>query len=425
MAGTLLRRVRLLDPLSQTDQITDVLMVDGVFQAISPELPEPSADVAILDATGKILAPGLVDLYSHSSEPGHESRESLADLMTGAIAGGFTRLGILPDTLPPLDSPGAIRHLLDLAGASSLALSPDLLPWAALTQGVEGQQMAELVELSQLRSLPIAGLGDGHPLHNPMLLQRLLEYVKPLNCPLALWPSEPALVGDGVARAGSLALMGGLPGSPVAAETAALATLLELVREIGTPVHLMRISTARSVEIIAQAKAEGLPITASTPWMNLLFSTKDVLSYDPNLRLEPPLGNSVDQEALIEGVKAGTVDAIAIDHSPYTYEEKTVPFQAAPPGVIGLEFAFSALWQHFVSSSTWTALELVQAMTLRPAMCLGLSPGHIAVGNPTEALLFDPNMSWTVNRSTLRSPALNTPFLNQVLRGKVIKVWRN
>ena len=423
MVSTLLQRVRLLDPSSQTDQVTDVLIVDGVFQAITPNLSASSANLDIIDATGKVLAPGLVDLYSYSSEPGNESRETLAELMTGAIAGGFTRLGILPHTVPALDHPGSIRHLLDLACELPTTPQPHLLPWAALTQGTQGVQMTELAELAKVRSLSLAGFADGYPLNNPVLLRRFLEYAKPLDCPIALWPCDLTLAGDGMARDGSLAFMGGLAGSPVAAETAALAALLELVREIGTPVHLMRISTGRSVELIAQAKAAGLPVTASTSWMHLLFSTQDVLSYDPNLRLMPPLGNPTDQAALIDGVKTGVIDAIAIDHRPYTYEEKTVAFQDAPPGVIGLELAFSALWQRFVASGEWNALELLQAMSLKPAQCLGIKAGHIAVGKPVEAFLFDPVMTWTVERGTLRSPAMNTPFWGRSLQGKVMQAW--
>ncbi|MEL6381094.1 MAG: dihydroorotase [Cyanobacteria bacterium J06626_18] len=424
MAGTLLRQVRLLDPSSLTDQVTDVLIADGVLQAIAPNLPNPANADAVdtLDATGKMLAPGLVDLYSHSSEPGNESRETLADLMAGAIAGGFTRVGILPNTIPALDTPGALRHLLD-RGHSSTAPQPYLMPWAALTHGTKGEQMTELAELAQVRSQALAGFADGHPISNPVLLRRLLEYAGPLGCPIALWPCDQALAGNGVMRDGAIALMGGLLSVPVAAETSALAGLLELVREIGTPIHLMRISTARSVELITQAKADGLPITASTTWLHLLFSTQDALSYDPNLRLEPPLGTPADQIALINGVKTGTIEAIAIEHSPYTYEEKTVAFQDAPPGAIGLELAFAALWQRFVASGEWTPLELLQAMSLRPAQHLGLNLPKLNPGNPIEAFLFDPNQTWIVEGSTLRSPAANTPFMGQSLQGQVIRTW--
>lgn len=423
MAGTLLRQVRVVDPVAQTDQVRDVLIRDDKLAAIAPTLNDLPDDVEVIDAMGKLLAPGLVDLYSQSSQPGNESRETLADFMAGAIAGGFTRVGILPMTVPALDHPGAIRHLLDLACELPVNPQPYLLPWAALTQGVQGEQMTELAELAQVRSLMLAGFADGQPLNRPVLLRRLLEYAKPLGCPIALWPCDRALTGQGVVREDALTLMGGLPGIPIAAETGALAALLELIHEIGTPAHLMRISTARSVELIAQAKAADLPITASTPWMHLLFSTEDVLSYDPNLRLAPPLGNPTDQAALVKGVKTGVIDAIAIDHSPYTYEEKTVAFQNAPPGAIGLQLAFAALWQRFVATDEWTALELLQAMSSRPAQCLGLETQGLAIGHPLQAFLFDPAMAWVVESNTLHTPAANTPFFKQTLTGKVLRVW--
>ena len=425
MVGTLLQQVRVINPASQTDQVQDVLIEGGRFRAIAPALSISPERVDVIDGGGKVLAPGLVDLYSHSSEPGHESRETLADLMAGAIGGGFTKVGILPDTVPALDNPGAIRRVVDLACELDQMPQPFLLPWAALTEGALGEQMTELAELASVKTVSIAGFADGQPIANHVLLRRLLEYTRSLNHPVALWPCDRALAGNGIAREGTLALMGGLPGTLVAAETAALTTILELVRELKTPVHLMRISTARGVELIDKGKAEGLPITASTTWMHLLFSTQDALSYDPTLRLEPPLGNPSDQAALIDGVKSGILDAIAIDHSPYTYEEKTVAFGDAPPGAIGLELAFTVLWQRFVATGAWTALELVQAMSARPARCLRLTAGTITERSPVEAFLFDPMPTWTVERTTMRSPALNTPFLHHPLQGKVTQTWNH
>jgi len=423
MAGTLLRQVRVIDPTTGTDQVQDVWMSGGRWSAIAPTLDVDPDNVNVIDGTGKVLAPGLVDLYSHSGEPGNESRETLADLMAGAIAGGFTRVGILPDTDPALDNPGALRRLVDLACDSDQLPQPLLLPWAALTQGAQGEQMTELAELASINTFAIAGLADGQPLTNRVLLRRLLEYTRSLNRPLALWPCDRTLAGNGIAREGSLALMGGLPGVLVAAETAALTTILELVRELETPVHLMRLSTARSVALIEQAKADGLPVTASTTWMHLLFSTQEALSYDPSLRLDPPLGNPADQEALIAGVQAGTIDAIAIDHTPYTYEEKTVAFGDAPPGAIGLELAFAALWQKFVEPGLWTAAELLRAMSDRPAQILQLPSPQIAERETVEAFLFDPTATWTVDAQTLRSPARNTPFYQRSLQGQVLQTW--
>ncbi len=421
MVGTLLQQVRMVDPVSQTDKVVDIWLNRGVVAAISPSLTIPSG-TTLMDGTGKVLFPGLVDLYSQSAEPGHEARETLVNFSQAAIAGGFTRVGVLPTTDPPLDNSSALGHVLDLAQKLP-APRPTLLPWAALTDGARGEQMTELATLAHTHPRPFAGFADGQPLQNLVLLRRLLEYARSLSCPIALWPCDLALAGNGVAREGPLALRGGLPGIPVTAETGALAMILELVREIKTPVHLMRISTARSVELIARAKQAGLPITASTTWLHLLFSTADTLRYDPNLRLNPPLGNPEDVASLAAGIKSGVIDAIAVDHTPYTYEEKTVAFGDAPPGAIGLSTAFSALWQRFVATQEWSALDLLQALVVRPARCLGITPPQIAVGQPIEACLFDPQKTWTVTAATLRSPACNSPLLHQTLTGQMLHVW--
>ena len=184
----------------------------------------------------------------------------------------------------------------------------------------------------------------------------------------------------------------------------------------------MRVSTARSVQLIQDAKARGLPITASTSWMHLLLDSKAVHSYDPNLRLEPPLGNPSDAAALRQGVQQGVLDAIAIDHTPYTYEEKTVAFAAAPPGAIGLELALPLLWQNLVETGEWSALELWRVLSTRPAECLQQIPSAIAPGKPAEITLFAPQLSWTVERQTLKSRSANTPWLGQELSGRVVQI---
>jgi dihydroorotase len=364
-----------------------------------------------------ILGPGLVDLYSHSGEPGFEDRETLRSLQQAAIAGGFTRLTLLPNTTPALDNPAGLAWLQD---KWQLQLPVQVRAWGALTVGAQGQQMTELAELA---AAGIVGFADGHPLASYELLRRLLEYLQPLQKPVALWPCDPKLVGNGVMREGAESIRFGLPGSPAIAETTAIAALLELVAAIGTPVHIMRVSTARSVELIQAAKGRGLSITASTTWMHLLLNSQAVQSYDPNLRLEPPLGNPADQAALIDGIRQGVLDAIAIDHTPYTYEEKTVAFAEAPPGAIGLELALPLLWQRFVASGEWTALELWQALSYNPAKCLQQPVVAVTPSQPAELALFNPNQPWVANGQSLKSLSTNTPWLGQELLGQIVQTW--
>lgn len=419
MTSELLHQVRVVDPVSNLDQVNDVLIVEGVIQAIAPHISEVPENTQIFDRPGLVLGPGLVDLYSHSGEPGFESRETLTSLLQSATAGGFTRLTLLPDTEPALDQPAGCEWM-----RSQLAQQPQPQPylnlWGALTLKLQGEQMTELAELA---AAGVVGFTDGKPLSDWVLVRRLLEYLGPLDKPIAVWPCDRQLRGNGVSREGFDATRLGLPGNPAIAETSALAALLECVAAIPTPVHLMRISTARSVELIRAAKQEGLPITASTTWMHLLLNSQSLESYDPNLRIEPPLGNPADQAALLTGLKEGTIDAIAIDHTPYTYEEKTVAFADAPPGAIGLELALPLLWQGLIAADEWNALSLWRSLSSNPARCLQQPPPRLEVGLPAELVLFDPNQSWTVSRETLKSRSSNTPWFHQALTGRVTRTW--
>lgn len=416
----LLRQVRVIDPSSQMDQIADVLVMDGIVTAIEDAIAEYPANATLYEGSGLILAPGLVDLYSHSGEPGFEERETLKSLMQAAAAGGFTRVTILPDTAPALDHLASLAWLHDQSQAiASSSSSPSLQPWAALTLELKGQQLTELAELATAN---IAGFADGKPLQLAMV-RRLLEYLHPFGKPVMLWAWDRAIAGNGVMREGTDSIQIGLPGIPAIAETAALSSLLECIEAIGTPVHLMRISTARGVELIRTAKERGLPITASTSWMHLLLNTQMIASYDPNLRLDPPLGTPADQAALIDAVQHGVIDAIAVDHTPYTYEEKTVPFAEAPPGAIGLELALPLLWHRFVESGLWTAIELWSALSTRPAICLQQPPPAIAINQPTEMVLFNPQQVWLAKPHSLKSSASNTPWLNQEIQGQTVKTW--
>ncbi len=424
MTSELLQQVRVIDPVSGIDRITDVLINDGLIGFVAENISDLPNDTHIKNCQGLVLGPGLVDLYSHSGEPGFEERESLLSLMQAASAGGFTRINILPDTSPSVDDPSVVAQLLqkskkhrDISPVPHFPL-PLVHVWGAITEKVIGKQMTELADLA---AAGVVGFTDGQPWENFALVRRVLEYLQPLGKPVAFYCCDPELKGNGVVREGLDAIRLGLPFIPASAETSAIAALLELASPIGIPIHIMRVSTARSVELIASAKASGVPVTASTTWMHLLLDTKAVKSYDPSLRLEPPLGNSQDLAALRQGVKTGAIDAIAIDHSPYTYEEKTVAFAEAPPGAIGFELALPFLWQYLVESGEWTAVELWRALSTRPAECLQQKPSAIAPGQQVEMILFDPQENWKVEKKNLYTLSTNTPWLGQQIQGRVIR----
>ncbi len=413
-----LQNVRLLDPVHTLDQVLDVWIEDGILKAVG-SLPSVPPETHVHNAQAWVLGPGLVDLYAHVGEPGHEPRETLGGLADAALAGGFTRVGLLPSTDPPLDSVEALGALQ--AKTKGIWPSPQWLPLAALTKGIQGQTLSELGELA---SSSIAGFCEDRPLPSLLMVQRILEYLQPYNKPLLLWAWDPNQVGDGLIYEGEESLRLGLKGIPMTAETSRVAGLIELVRRTPTPVHLMRISSARSVELLAQAQAEGLPITASVTWMHLLLSDQDIrrCDYHPALRLDPPLGSEANRQALVEGVQSGILTAIATDHQAHTFEEKSLPFGHAPAGAVGLEFALALLWDQLVQTGALSPLALWGSLSQGPLHCLGQTLVPIQ-SQPTQPLvLFDLEQTWIVDSQTVFSRPQSTSWWGHTLRGKVTEI---
>jgi dihydroorotase len=404
----LFKGVRILAPNTSSniaETFADVLINQDRQICLNPDQSQMSVETKIDERSGLVLGTGIIDLYSTSGEPGHESRETISELVNGAKNGGFATVGILPDTQPVIDDIAALEFWRNIQHKYGDILQP----WGAITKGLEGKQLTDMAELAK----SVIGFTDGKPLTNLLLVRRAMEYLKPLGKAIALFPQNTELASGGVIREGKWSLQYGMSGYPAAAETSALAALIELVRLTKANTHFMRISTAQSVELIAQAKNDGLPITASTTWLHLLNCDRDLVNYDPNLRLNPPLGSEADRLALITGIKSGVLDSIAIDHTPYTYEEKVVPFEVAPAGAIGLEFALSVLWQNLVATGLLTARELWQSLSTNPAKCLGIT-------TPKLSILFDPKLEWLVNDKAIASQSKNTSYMGRSLIGKVL-----
>ncbi len=400
----LFKQVRILDA-DATDKFADIFIDRDrqIYLDVEPnQIPE---NTNVDERSGLILGTGAIDLYSTSGEPGHESRETIAELVQASKNGGFSTVGILPNTQPAIDDIAALEFWRNV----QQKYGDRLQPWGAITKGLEGKQLTDMAELAE----SVIGFTDSKPIANLLLVRRAMEYIKPLGKPIALFPQNPDLAGSGVIREGKWSLQYGMTGYPAAAETSALAALIELVRLTKAPTHFMRISTAQSVELITQAKNDGLPITASTTWLHLCHCDRDLASYDPNLRLMPPLGSEGDRLALIAGIRSGAIDAIAIDHTPCAYEEKVVPFEVAPVGAIGLEFAIPVLWQSLVTTGLLTASELWKALSINPAKVLGLA-------QPQLATLFDPNWEWLVEAKAIASQSKNSSYIGRSLIGKVL-----
>jgi len=432
MTIELLRQIRLIDPVAGVDRVATVLLDRGRVVAIDPDPVEIPDAATIVPAEGQILGPGLVDLYSRSGEPGHESRETLASLAAAAIAGGFTQVALLPTTQPAIDQPAMVNALRE-RWATLPKPKPRLHLWGALTQGAKGEHMSELAELA---AAGVVGLSDGRPIGDRVLIQRLLDYAGPLGLPLMVSARSQGLAASGAVLEGVEALRLGLAGAPAAAESSAVATVLELLADRPTSLHLMRLGTARSLDFVQRAKERGCPVTASLSWLHLLCDTSHIdgrkalpgsdrpaSPYDPSLHLQPPLGNPADRAALIAAVKTGTIDAIAVDHAAYTYEEKTVAFAESPTGAIGLELALPLLWSVLVAGGELTALDLWRSLSQRPAELLGHGPQPIGPGSHQPLIRFDPAAAWAVEPAQLRSIAHNTPWLGHAITGRVVQVW--
>jgi dihydroorotase len=395
----LLEQIQILDLARSSfgDRTNLLITVDHQVE-LNPSVLPPQVET--FSADHLILGNGLVDLYSSCGEPGYELRETWHSLDMAARHGGFVQVGILP----PVNNLASVELIRQQAPAS-------LKPWAAITKNRLGLEMNDLAELSA----HVCGFTDAMPFSHLGFLRRAMEYLQPFNKPLLLWAYNLELAAKGVMREGEWSLSYGLAGVPAIAETSAIAALIELIDLTRTPVHLIRLSTARSVELITEAQARGLPITASVSWHHLLHEAIAVADYNPNLRFTPPLGNKSDREALIAGIKSGIIGAIAIDHTPYTYEEKMVAFEQSPPGAIGLEFALPLLWQNLVETGKLSALELWRSLSSNPASYMG---------TPTPGLstIFDPQLVWEVNRSTIFSLSLNSIYLGQSVVGRAISI---
>ena len=412
------RQIRIIDPATNTDRLGDVWLEAGSIKAIESRIETPPDGTELVDAQGYILGPGLVDLYAQSGEPGFEQRETMQSLGDAAVAGGFTHVGLLPNTEPAIDTPDRIQAILN---RQSNGIAPCWHPFAAITQNAGGQSLTELVEL---RDKGASAFCDNRPIASLPLLRRFLEYVRPLNTPILLWPQERSLAG-GAMLEGEWSIRLGMEGISAAAEPLAIAQIIELVALTRTPVHLMRVSQARSVELLQQARSAGLPISASTTWMHLLMRDRDIqhFHFHPALHLHAPLGTEGDRQALLAGIKAGIVSAISTDHTPYTFEEKMVAFANAPPGAIGLELALSMLWQGLVQSNALTAVQLWSALSLQPATILGIAAPRLTVDAPANCTILNPNLLWQVNEQSLHSLSAATPYLNREISGKVIACW--
>ncbi len=428
MSRLLIRGGRVLDPANGIDLARgDVLIEDGRIVEVGPDLSSrASATDRTIDAQGLVVAPGFVDLHTHLRDPGFEYKETVETGTRAAARGGFTTVCAMPNTEPAMDSRSIIDYVLRRASEEGLVR---VLPIGAVTKGRAGKQLAELGELAEAGCIGFSD--DGNPVADAGIMRRALEYASTFDLPIIDHCEDPQLAG-GVMHEGWVSTRLGLKGIPSASEEGMVARDISLARQTGAHVHIAHLSTAGSVELVRRARAEGVRVTAEVTPHHVALSHECVmtrpgtagLAYDTNAKMYPPLRSLEDAAACIEGLRDGTIDAVATDHAPHAVQEKLCEFDEAANGIIGLETALS-LCLRAVDSGALTLPRLVEALTIGPVRALSLDAklpglGTLSPGAPGDVVVFDPSREWEVTRESIASKGKNTPLMGQTLRGQVV-----
>ena len=408
----LIRRGRLVDPVSGIGGLMDLLLEDGKVAVIGSDLSAPNAQ--ILDAGGLTVCAGLVDLHTHLMEPGFEYRETVSTGAQAAAAGGFTSVACMPDTQPSIDIPGGVSYIRQL---SEKAVGAHIYPVAALSKGREGR---EPCDYEGLKAAGAVALSDAAPIRNANLLRDAMILAHRQGLTVLSFCEDPDLAQSFAINEGRVSRQLRIPGRPAIAEELQVMREAMLAEETGAAVHICRVSTAKSVAIIRRYKKKGVPITCETCPQYFTFTENEVLQQGPPARLEPPLRTPADVEGIIEGLKDGTIDAIASGHTPYASAETSRPLIQAPAGMVGLETALSASLTALYHTGEMSLSDILRKLTLNPANILRLpTAGRLAIGLDADLVIFDPEEEWTVEPERFRSLGRNTLFAGKRLKGRV------
>ena len=404
---------RVIDPAAGEDAVRDVVVADGVLAG-----PGAAEGAERIDASGLVIAPGLVDLHTHLREPGDEHKETVATGTRAAAVGGYTAVAAMANTSPVADNAAVVQAVRDLATAAGLC---DVFPVGAVTRGRSGELLADLGEMAAAGVRMFSD--DGSSVPTARLLRNAMTYLRAFGDDLVIaeHAEDASLVEGGHMHEGMRSASLGLAGRPAEAEEIIVARDLALARATGCRLHLCHLSSARAVELVRRAKAEGVRVTAEVTPHHLTFTDEDLATYDANLKMNPPLRTAEDRAALLEGLVDGTIDVIATDHAPHAVEEKESEFDAAPPGTIGLETALPAVIAEVVGPGHASLARAIEAMSTAPARILGAADhgGPLEPGRPANLVVFDPDAERVVE-APFSSKARNSAFLGRRVRGSVV-----
>ena len=417
MSELLIRGGRVIDPAQGIDGVYDLLAVDGVIAALGRDLSASGAQV--VQADGLLVLPGLVDIHCHLREPGYEYKEDIASGTRAAARGGFTSVCCMGNTLPVNDNASVTAFIRKRAKEAGSGVR--VYPIGTVTKGLRGTELTEVGELKAAGAVALSD--DGKPVQDARILRLAMQYADYFDMPILSHSEDVSLVDEGAMNEGEMSTRLGLRGITRAAEETMIARDIVLAEALGKRIHLCHVSTRGGVQLVREAKARGVRVTAETAPHYLAATDAWVSGYDVNTRVNPPLRTEDDRLACIQGLADGTLDCIATDHAPHHADEKRVEYALAASGISGFETAFALCWTHLVCAGLMTPAQLVRCMTSAPASILNLPAGTLAVGAAADITLADPNAVWTVEPERFASKGKNTPFAGKTYTGRVCQTY--
>jgi dihydroorotase len=410
----LLQGGRIVDPASGVDAEGDLLLVDGKVARLGGTIPAPEG-ARVVNVSGKVVTPGLIDPHVHLREPGQEHKETIATGARAAAAGGFTAVVAMPNTDPVIDSPALVGFV---KAEGEKVAAARVYPTGAISLGLRGERLAPIGEMIGAGAVAITD--DGHPVMNSGIMRLALEYAKGFDIPVADHPEDLGLSRGGQMNEGLVSTRLGLRGKPNASEDVHIVRDILVAEFTGGHVHLQHVSTAFGVEMIRQAKARGVRVTAEATPHHLVLTDEAVEGYRTEAKMNPPLRSEADRAAVEAGMLDGTLDHIATDHAPHHYDEKEQAFDDAPNGIVGLETSVGIILDRFVHTGKLSLAKMVDRMSVQPARTFKLPGGTLEEGSPADVTVLDLEKAWTVDRDAFVSKSANTPFHGWELRGKAV-----
>ena len=415
MGKLLIAGGRLIDPANKRDGRFDVLVEGGRIADVRPTIPANGAKT--LNASGQLVVPGLIDLHTHLRQPGREDKETIETGLRAAARGGFTTVCVMPNTQPPIDERGLVEYIHQEARRLSLGAVRVI---GAITKGRQGRELTDFGELFDAGCVAVSD--DGAPVSDGFLMRRALEYATVFGRPVIQHAEDLTLAAAGVVHEGIMSTTLGLRGIPAEAESTMVARDIGLAELTGGWLHLAHLSSARSVDMVRQAKRRGVHVTCEVSPHHLALTHEAVEGFNSHAKVNPPLRTEQDRLALIEGLRDGTIDCIATDHAPHADWEKDAEFDAAPFGISGLETALGVCIQALVEPKHLSWAQLIEKLSVHPAAIAGLPGGTLKPGSEASVTLIDPEATWVVDPASFRSKGRHTPFAGWTLKGAVVRV---